>query len=176
MSLATTVQNWTPRQRGTREVCDFLDTSSENSVSTYNQPYLESTQNQPSFFCLKFWALGARQRIEKIQFRSKLLLKVQLRADRVNCSIFHLFAILCEIFQVEDASMSANDGKTFLPRKKRLHAFRHLPTARKEAAQISISCQAPLHSWMHMTAVGSCTCHNSLFPLLEKHIRLSVIV
>jgi hypothetical protein len=57
MSSATTVQNWTPRQRGTREVCDFLDTSSENSVSTYNQPNLESTQNQPSFFCLKFWAL-----------------------------------------------------------------------------------------------------------------------
>jgi hypothetical protein len=57
MSSATTVQNWTPRQRGTREVCDFLDTSSENSVSTYNQPNLESTQNQLSFFCLKFWAL-----------------------------------------------------------------------------------------------------------------------
>jgi hypothetical protein len=57
MRSATTVQNWTPRQRGTREVCDFLDTSSENSVSTYNQPNLESTRNQPSFFCLKFWAL-----------------------------------------------------------------------------------------------------------------------
>jgi hypothetical protein len=56
MSSATTVQNWTPRKRGTREVCDFLDTSSENSVSTYNQPNLESTLNQPSFFCLKFWA------------------------------------------------------------------------------------------------------------------------
>jgi hypothetical protein len=39
------------------KVCDFLDTSSKNSVSTYNQPNLESTQNQPSFFCLKFWAL-----------------------------------------------------------------------------------------------------------------------
>jgi hypothetical protein len=50
MSSATTVQNWTPRQRVTREVCDFLDTSFENSVSTYNQPNLESTQNQPSFF------------------------------------------------------------------------------------------------------------------------------
>jgi hypothetical protein len=26
----------------TRDVCDFLDTSSENAVSTYNQPNLES--------------------------------------------------------------------------------------------------------------------------------------
>jgi hypothetical protein len=56
LSSAATVQNWTPCRRRTREVCDFLDTSSENSVSTYNQPNLESTQNQPSFFCLKFWA------------------------------------------------------------------------------------------------------------------------
>jgi hypothetical protein len=61
-----TVQNWTPLCRRTREVCDFLNTSSENaqkqtktfksSVSTYNQPNLESTQNQPRFLRLKFWA------------------------------------------------------------------------------------------------------------------------
>jgi hypothetical protein len=57
LSSAATIQNWTPSCRRTQEVFDFLDTSSENSVSTYNQPNLESTQNQPSFFCLKFWAL-----------------------------------------------------------------------------------------------------------------------
>jgi hypothetical protein len=49
-----------------REVCDFFNTSSghakkytktcRSSVSTYNQPNLESTQNQPRFLRLKFWA------------------------------------------------------------------------------------------------------------------------
>jgi hypothetical protein len=57
----------TPLSRQTQEVCDFLNTSSENAhkhtktcksfVSTYNQPNLESTQNQPRFLRLKFWAL-----------------------------------------------------------------------------------------------------------------------
>jgi hypothetical protein len=66
LSSTATVQNWTPLCRRTREVCDFLNTSSENahkhtktcksSVSTYNQPNLESTQNQPRFLRLKFWA------------------------------------------------------------------------------------------------------------------------
>jgi hypothetical protein len=55
-SSAAAVQNWTPRRRRTREVCDFLDTSSGHAISTYNQPNLESTQDQPSFFRLKFWA------------------------------------------------------------------------------------------------------------------------
>jgi hypothetical protein len=53
----TTVQNWTPRRIRTREVCDFLNTSSNHAVSTYNQPNLELTQNQPSFLRPKFWAL-----------------------------------------------------------------------------------------------------------------------
>jgi hypothetical protein len=47
----------TPRRSQTREVCDFLDSSSGHAISTYNQPNLESTLNQPSFFRLKFWAL-----------------------------------------------------------------------------------------------------------------------
>jgi hypothetical protein len=60
IKLNRTVQNWTPRRSWTREVCDFLDTSSENAVSTYNQPNLESTQNQPSFLRPKFWASVSR--------------------------------------------------------------------------------------------------------------------
>jgi hypothetical protein len=69
-SSTATVQNWTPLCRGTQEVCDFLDTSSKkahkhtktckSSVSTYNQPNLESTQNQPRFLRLKFWALDIK--------------------------------------------------------------------------------------------------------------------
>jgi hypothetical protein len=63
LSSTATAQNWTPRMG---EVCDFFDTSSrhakkytkicKSSVSTYNQPNLESTQNQPRFLRLKFWA------------------------------------------------------------------------------------------------------------------------
>jgi hypothetical protein len=54
-SIAT-VQNWTPLCRRTREVCDFLNTSSGHAISTHNQPNLDSTRDQPSFFRLKFWA------------------------------------------------------------------------------------------------------------------------
>jgi hypothetical protein len=60
LSSAATVQNWTPRCRRTREVCDFLNTSSGHAISTHNQPNLESTRAQPSFFCLKFWALVSK--------------------------------------------------------------------------------------------------------------------
>jgi hypothetical protein len=34
LSSAATVQNWTPRCRRTREVCDFLNTSSGHAIST----------------------------------------------------------------------------------------------------------------------------------------------
>jgi hypothetical protein len=63
-SSTATAQNWTPQMR---EVCDFFNASSghakkytktcRSSVSTHNQPNLESTQNQPRFLRLKFWAL-----------------------------------------------------------------------------------------------------------------------
>jgi hypothetical protein len=63
LSSTATAQNWTPRKR---EVCGFFDTSSghakkytktcKSSVSTYYQPNLEPTQNQPRILCLKFWA------------------------------------------------------------------------------------------------------------------------
>jgi hypothetical protein len=55
----------------TREVRDFFNTSSghakkytktcKSSVSTYNQTNLESTQNQPRFLRLKFWAQAHTQ-------------------------------------------------------------------------------------------------------------------
>jgi hypothetical protein len=64
LSSTATAQNWT---LWTREVCDFFYTSSghakkytktcKSSVSTYNQPNMESTQNQHRFLRLKFWAL-----------------------------------------------------------------------------------------------------------------------
>jgi hypothetical protein len=60
------LQQFKTRHLDTREVCDFLVTNSghahkhtkrcKNAVSTYNQPNLESTQNQPKF-CVQFWAL-----------------------------------------------------------------------------------------------------------------------
>jgi hypothetical protein len=56
LNSAATVQNWTPCRRRTQEVCDFLNTSSGHAISTYYQSNLESTQDQPSFFRLKFWA------------------------------------------------------------------------------------------------------------------------
>jgi hypothetical protein len=61
LSSTATAQNWTPR---TREVCDFstqvpdMLKNTPKHVKVLYQPNLESTQNQPRFLRLKFWAQG----------------------------------------------------------------------------------------------------------------------